>query len=553
MLLAQAIKVLHEQLQDSSRWAGTLCQDPVLIEQTAMISLHILSQVLESQEPNGSWSNIYETTAYAILILSSLLHLPWVRSVAKATVMARIQHGRFFLKEHRKQWKNGEYLWIEKVTYASDVLSEAYSLAAMIAAVEPKDPRARSELLSLPEGVNSAIKRAGSLLGQTILFSSFDQQLLHAAEIQACYAFQHLEKRRLDIFPRTSMGKDRYLSFIPLTWTACSMRRGGPVSLDVLKDMMILSMLNYQVDEYIEIVVGWDFTGDFRQVRHLIKSLCFTHSLALKTDNTRMDEDPISTSQKTASDGNRTVLDEIKLVLGHYISYILQHPAVVSCPADIQTRLAAEVQTFLLAHVTHAVDNRRLHRQQTAMCQSSPWVPLVDSAPLACFNPGQSFYKWVNSVSADNTSCPFSFVFFNCLLGPSCREVWENVQTAYVAEDMTRHLANLCRMYNDYGSMSRDRDECNLNSVDFPEFHISADDGHLPAEDITQRVKSKLMEVAEYERRALNQAFQELENTVGSGKFINAVKLFIDVTDLYGQIYVQRDIATPMRSNGKKE
>jgi hypothetical protein len=35
---------------------------------------------------------------------------------------------------------------------------------------------------------------------------------------------------------------------------------------------------------------------------------------------------------------------------------------------------------------------------------------------------------------------------------------------------MTRHLAVMCRQYNDYGSLVRDAEEGNLNSIDFAEF-----------------------------------------------------------------------------------
>ena len=44
----------------------------------------------------------------------------------------------------------------------------------------------------------------------------------------------------------------------------------------------------------------------------------------------------------------------------------------------------------------------------------------------------------------------------------------------YLAQVLVRHLAAMCRMYNDYGSIARDRAEQNDNSVNFPEFHGEA-------------------------------------------------------------------------------
>ena len=97
-------------------------------------------------------------------------------------------------------------------------------------------------------------------------------------------------------------------------------------------------------------------------------------------------------------------------------------------------------------------------------------------------------------------------------------------------------------MYNDYGSIGRDKAEGNLNSVNFPEFHVSGNrsvGGN--AEEVEKNVKEELMWVAEYERRGLERAMGEMEGLVGDAD-MEKVRLFVDVTDLYGQIYVVRDI-----------
>lgn len=42
-------------------------------------------------------------------------------------------------------------------------------------------------------------------------------------------------------------------------------------------------------------------------------------------------------------------------------------------------------------------------------------------------------------------------------------------EPGYLSRSLARHLATMCRQYNDYGSAVRDMDEGNLNSLDFPE------------------------------------------------------------------------------------
>jgi hypothetical protein len=78
--------------------------------------------------------------AYAILALSSLSRLPWVRQLDIDCIITAIERGKLFLLSNRNQWSKGHYLWIEKITYASDVLSEASCLAAALSPVPSATP-----------------------------------------------------------------------------------------------------------------------------------------------------------------------------------------------------------------------------------------------------------------------------------------------------------------------------------------------------------------------------------------------------------------------------
>ena len=100
----------------------------------------------------------------------------------------------------------------------------------------------------------------------------------------------------------------------------------------------------------------------------------------------------------------------------------------------------------------------------------------------------------------------------------------------------------MCRLYNDHGSLSRDRKECNLNSVNFAEFHAEA--GGDPDSSATdEALKAKLMELADYERRSLELAKGEMEK-VAEPRLVDVLRVFVDVTDIFGQIYVVKDIAS---------
>lgn len=581
-----------------------------------MTSLHVLTKVLGSQGLDGSWANgIAEVTAYGILTLSWLSHLPWIQQLGRMHgvnfISASIETGKAFLEAHKQDWKKGQYLWIEKVTYASPVLCEAYCLAA--AAVPLPDftgstvdadgqvVQSTKESLFVSEGLLKGVLKAGQLISLTPLFRTLAPQLLRVAEMQACYALGFLQRKRkeLGIFLATG-GDEKYMTFIPLTWTASNALRvqatgghshSGGLSNYVLQEMMILSMLNYQVDEYMETAVERDFLGFYSGSRG---------SLEAVREVVRQVFEEFEPSGRRRSiwgdaDHTPTNLKEIRATLSRYVRHILLHPAVRGAPASVQARLAKEVQTFLLAHVQHAADNIQFaasnelniapREEETALPSpisepfdaSSPPPSkrrrLSSSASLKTqeqpkiFSPADSrtFYSWVRTTSADHTSCPFSFTFYTCLLShshPYNSNKTDNLfnkdaKTSYVAEAMVRSLASLCRMYNDYGSIARDAGEGNLNSVNFAEFHTASSggakrgkEGALEGSDGNgeeeKKVKEELMWIAEYERRGMERAMRELQGLVGTGE-MEKVKLFVDVTDLYGQIYVVRDIGVGVK------
>ncbi|KAI4118551.1 MAG: hypothetical protein LQ345_001436 [Seirophora villosa] len=85
-----------------------------------------------SQNADGSWGSRgpREETAYALLALTNLVSLS-PSQYFDTEIMSAIHRGRSFLRQ--PAIGKLEYLWIEKVTYASDNLAEAYVVAALSA------------------------------------------------------------------------------------------------------------------------------------------------------------------------------------------------------------------------------------------------------------------------------------------------------------------------------------------------------------------------------------------------------------------------------------
>ncbi|KAI1370232.1 hypothetical protein F4677DRAFT_465656 [Hypoxylon crocopeplum] len=550
-----------------------------LNEEIPLVTVHLLIRVIHSQRSNGSWDGSCEVTSYATLALLSLARLPWTRQIDLGEITASVARAKSFLLSNRSDWSKGHHIWVEKVTYASDVLSEAYCLAAVFApipsAAQPVESES-SQFLALPDKrIRAMMRKTGELISHTPLFLNMEAYILRAAEMQACYALSTLQKMPLHAFPRTAKGEDKYLCIIPLAFTACAAAQGYPVSVSVLFDIMVLSVLNFLADEYMEGVVEKEFAGSLDAVRDLIRQLFINvESASTKSESNgninRIGKD-ISGNFGAQINGQKSLpaveldldnqwkqpsLQNVEDVLRRFVMYVIHHPSVASAPRGYPTRLALDLETFLLAHVTHAEDNHRFGRQQAHLDGNrTKGTQEPNGNGIFSTDEANTHEKLTAHTSADHTSCPFSFVFFNCLVQasskPGSADIYGSARRAYLAEDLCHHLASLCRMYNDCGSVRRDADEHNLNSISFPEFHTSSSPSSNMEEGTRkgtgeQEAKSELLWIAEYERHGLKTALELLEEELGSrGKHsVDALKPFINVTDLYGQIYVLKDIGT---------
>ena len=152
MLMARSLTELLREWD-----AGRLPQvaSGLLVEKVVPVLVACLARTLQSQQSDGSWGRIgpREETAYAILTLASLLSLPFAQPV-RSEMIRKLQRGRNSLLS-MEGWRP-EYLWIEKVTYGSRYLAEAYVVAAMFMNVDKSDGHGIEEF-SIAKGCNDEI------------------------------------------------------------------------------------------------------------------------------------------------------------------------------------------------------------------------------------------------------------------------------------------------------------------------------------------------------------------------------------------------------------
>ena len=127
MLLSQALARLLRMA--GSATSSTLCDYRLRIRATNVLR-SITDFTLRTANGNSSWGTTpsREETAYAVITLSKVLSAATSPKI-EHELRAKIAAARLFLLD--QQEAQLEYLWVEKVTFGSKLLSEAYVLAAL--------------------------------------------------------------------------------------------------------------------------------------------------------------------------------------------------------------------------------------------------------------------------------------------------------------------------------------------------------------------------------------------------------------------------------------
>ncbi|KAF1962414.1 hypothetical protein CC80DRAFT_542726 [Byssothecium circinans] len=454
------------------------------------------------------------------------------------------------------------HVWIEKVSFGSPLITQGYRLAALKAASSCADDIPLGSLGIIAPRLESGANYM-KLLKKTPLFERIPNWQLQASVLEASL-FQPLPRdRRLDVFPRENMAPDKYFDLIPLTWISCNNRTKTLASNRFIFEMMIISFLDFQADEFMEAVAGPAYEGRTDELNRLIEDICDeighipspnSPNKRRKTSENRFSRSPDAKRNgtngccsldvkdlvhKINGHGTQYGCEEVRNVLSRFVSHIYHHPSVRSASDWDRASMLRELRVYLHAHVTQSVDNAHLVLTRRTARQRDE---ASTTETTGCHDPSSdSYFRWV----------------------PNGTETFPTTKTKYLAAAVCQHLASMCRMYNDYGSVARDQAEDNLNSVDFSEFGGPNDgttsDKNAPQQETAeeccteiamQAKKKALYELAQYERSWLNDALIRLKAEMQGSqnrRQLDTWQMFCDVTDLYGQIYVVKDIASRMK------
>ena len=501
-------------------------------------------RMLKIQNADGSWGKIHsrEETAYASLALAELACLPPLLPL-NSEVKEAIRRGREFLAKESSTANSPDYLWIEKVTYGLSTVSRAYVLAVRnIPMSDYYFGDGLKQLCAVPMG---KVAHSTKFFTKLPLFAQSPKWKVESALIESYLYLPQLKRVQLDVFSGQDWDKFKYFDYIPFSWIGPNYLNTTPLGPALQFDMMVFSLLVYQADEYMEAVIGPKFAGRLSVVKDIIESIfdnldgnhqsngCVRICNGERPKKRRnLDGGRSQVNGYAASEPCEVKLEngrrdsaEVKSTLRGFVKFVLKHPGIKPAQEAQIQQLHHEMKTFLVAHVTQLEDNERLSKQGD--------IHGGDSSSVF-ESPRSSFFYWVHHTSSDHTSCPVAFAFLTCQISQG-KDTFETAEGKYYAHAICSHLAVMCRMYNDHGSLKRDREEANLNSINFPEF------GSRESRGSDQDLKDRLFRLASYERKCLELAQSELEK-VADPMIMRTMRTFCDVTDMYGQMYVLRDL-----------
>ncbi|KAF2223849.1 copalyldiphosphate/kaurene synthase [Elsinoe ampelina] len=536
MLLVEAFSELL-RLQDKQKLDQLLTFDEQ--HRVYIVLFQTCLRTLLAQNQDGSWNGCTEQTAHAICTLARAWRLNLffdMRSDLRVAIQAGI---RYLDGPEAQEGQN----WTSKTVYSVDLVGRAYILAARKMALDLSDrtpfgPK-REDFIPMKKFITylETSKRL-PLLQATPLWQ------ISASLTESALFLPLLRKEKQAIFPRdgTMLTPDDYIDIIPYTWVICSNRIGIHTSPSLTLDMMLLSMYGYQVDEFFEshAMAGHYQSGsDLKRLVDDVLQQTITACAGLSNGISKHD----TAAQSPTAQEAAISMPEMSAGLIRFISYILKHPSVINAHPTSQSELHRELRAFLHAHCDQSDENRLFAAQES-------WDEL--------HSPSQTLFQYVRTTGGDHVACAYSLSFMLCLISSSIvdgGEVFRTAEEKYLAAAAARHLTTMCRIYNDYGSLARDTAEHNVNSMHYPEFRQTTASGHDP----TKAKKKALLSLGEYEQDFLRDTLDRLEKFVATptpggrveSKRLRGFRLFryfCDVTDLYDQLYVLKDLSSSLRT-----
>ncbi|KAL8979319.1 MAG: hypothetical protein Q9177_006175 [Variospora cf. flavescens] len=512
MLMVQSLMELLHKWHD-----GNLpeLESALLRERVIPTLFQCLGQLLQSQNPDGSWGNRgpREETSYAIVALTNLVSLA-PNQYLETEIMSAIHCGRSFLKQSAVGI--AEYLWIEKVTYASENLAEAYVIAALQGSAHKVS--LRYAILHLC-GIDLEELEHVAALAESGLIPDDDTSLVISWIMSWLYV--PILQRMLG---KPASGSYQDTAF---RWMVPNSRVVSPLSPKDLLDIITASIL---VDDLANLVDECMAPGNHKlniilaDAFHAATIHANEHAQATtngETHGVQAFEPPKANGKSTLLTNGVSVEEAchgqcngmvtpsnhstVERTLFTFLDFFDTSDATRKGSEADRRSLQSEVKRYISAQLCRvSLFEEQVHRNQV-VCDGM--VPQEGAEP--------PLHDITRERSGTLTGLPLLFAFTICLTSPKGRESFRNVWQKYMADEVSNSIATV--------------------------FHLeqAADQMRLclPTSRLELMAAEHSSALIPYEKQRLRLALKHLERTVEDKEVLGAVELVTGMAEFTARLF----------------
>ncbi|CBF87385.1 hypothetical protein AN9314.2 [Aspergillus nidulans FGSC A4] len=480
--------------------------DELMNFQLPITLFQALIRTLRTQNSNGSWgsSNSAEETAYAILILKNVASFNFTDEIS-AELESAIRKGIQFILSKSQRSQTDDQLWLDKTLFAIPTVSDSYIVAAVQA--EATDFVSGDTLNKLVDTSTPTVQKLTSYFARLPSQTETPKWVIQASVIEGILFSCRL--KTLDIFSTGKALGDRYIKYAAIFWTlANNARPEYLLSTSVIYSMVELSVGIFQEDEEMEksLVNLPDAATD--AVADYIDKSC--HETAF-CNNVASHATPHGSDISGYDVETRTQL----MTIQHNIRLWLRFALVDNLPANANSHdiydLKQEVKMAMIAALQQAKAHKFLNSSQT-------------------------FYAWLHTCAVHDAKSAVVSKSLICKIGHGSN-VFRTAKEKYLAERLWRQVSIEGRLWNDLGSIERDRLTANLNSADFLESG--------PAGDVWEQ----LVQLADFEHKyallCLDNLTQLLEAS-GRHRISLYLQMYYRCCEIYNETCVNYEFGSKM-------
>ena len=421
MLMADALTRLVDLWEQG---LVPILDDLILRDKVFVCLFQALTRTMQTQNSDGSWGHSgqrCETTAYATLTLAKLSTFSSAPRI-KIQLGQALEQGRKYLTKNFKPSSQPDHVWNSKTTCGSSILFQAHVISALQAPA--RIPRPGQSLENRFEVPVAKIAIQTKYYSRQPWFANVPEWQIQAFLVESYLFLPQLRDVRFSVFPKENLTDDQYFDSIPFAWIAASTVERRFIGAEFLYQMMTLSFLNRQFEEYVTDVIGQKFAGTMNEIEDEIQGIYD------ELEQTGSKDEYHCSDHDRAAENETATLSSIRSVLHRFITHILNHPYVLMASQHDQEQLHSELLFYLLGRIGQQLS------------QSKVTSSAIEDEALA---------RTIGSTASDQTTHQYTFAFLTCLVGNQSsngaigmkRDFLETPEQQYLVADICRRLSIL--------------------------------------------------------------------------------------------------------------